>query len=355
MCTKLRKSFITVMLAFMMSTLIACSGSDASDTPAETVTGYTGPIIDMHLHANTEPFPAMLCVPWSQQFPLWDHKGEVGDMVMGAMMNPPCEDPIPPVSPENDALLNATVDAMDKRKIVGVLTGSPTETRRWRDAAPGKFFPAISFNLARPHPTVDEMRTLFESGEFAVLGEISHQYTGIAANDPRMDPYWALAEEFGIPVAVHMEQGVTGVSFVPGFENYRSDLGNPYLLEDILEKYPRLKVSVMHYAAPLTEEMIAIMFAYPQVYIDIGGMQWFYPRPYFYRQLENFMMAGLGKRVMFGSDQGDWPGVIEPSIDIIDEAPFLTPEQKADIFYNNAARFLELSQETIAAHKKAAE
>ncbi|MEO1027795.1 MAG: amidohydrolase family protein [Pseudomonadota bacterium] len=351
----LKTIYRAVITALSTTALIACSGSDTPQATDTTETRYTGPIIDMHLHANTVPFPASLCVPWSQQFPLWDHKGEVGDMVMGAMMNPPCEDPIPPVSPEDDALLNATVDAMKKRKIVGVLTGSPDETRRWRDEAPGKFYPAISFNLARPHPTADEMRTLFESGEFVVLGEISNQYTGIAANDPRMDPYWALAEEFGIPVAIHMEQGVTGVSFVPGFENYRSELSNPYLLEDILEKYPRLRVSVMHYAAPLTEQMIAIMYAYPQVNIDIGGMQWFYPRPFFYRQLQSFMEAGLGKRVMFGSDQGNWPGVIEPSIDIIDEAPFLTPEQKADIFYNNAARFLELSDETIAAHLAAAD
>jgi predicted TIM-barrel fold metal-dependent hydrolase len=55
---------------------------------------------------------------------------------------------------------------------------------------------------------------------------------------------------------------------------------------------------------------------------------------------------------MFGSDQGNWPGVIEPSIEIIEEAPFLTEGQKRDIFYNNAARFLRLSDEDIAAHHK---
>lgn len=39
-----------------------------------------------------------------------------------------------------------------------------------------------------------------------------------------------------------------------------------------------------------------------------------------------------------------WPGVIEPALAIIEEAPFLSKEQKRDILYNNAARFLRLAK-----------
>ncbi len=53
---------------------------------------------------------------------------------------------------------------------------------------------------------------------------------------------------------------------------------------------------------------------------------------------------------MFGSDQMIWSGVIERSIAIIQEAPFLTSQQKRDILYNNAARFLRLSEEEIQRH-----
>lgn len=72
--------------------------------------------------------------------------------------------------------------------------------------------------------------------------------------------------------------------------------------------------------------------------------------PYFYEQLRKFVDGGFGKRVMFGSDQMVWPGVIEPAMAIIEEAPFLSHEQKRDILYNNAARFLRLSDEEIARH-----
>jgi predicted TIM-barrel fold metal-dependent hydrolase len=62
--------------------------------------------------------------------------------------------------------------------------------------------------------------------------------------------------------------------------------------------------------------------------------------------------AGYGDRVMFGSDQMIWPGVIEPAIEAIEDAPFLTKAQKRDILYNNAARFLRFSEETIAGHHR---
>ena len=45
-----------------------------------------------------------------------------------------------------------------------------------------------------------------------------------------------------------------------------------------------------------------------------------------------------------------WPGVIERGIETIELAPFLKPDQKRDILYNNAARFLRLTEEEMARH-----
>ena len=56
--------------------------------------------------------------------------------------------------------------------------------------------------------------------------------------------------------------------------------------------------------------------------------------------LRGIVEAGYGDRVMFGSDQMVWPGLIDAAVRSIQEAPFLTANQKRDIFYNNAARFL---------------
>jgi len=62
------------------------------------------------------------------------------------------------------------------------------------------------------------------------------------------------------------------------------------------------------------------------------------------------MDAGFGDRIMYGSDQMIWADAIDDAIDAVNSAVFLTKEQKANIFYNNAARFLRLSDEEIKKH-----
>ena len=47
----------------------------------------------------------------------------------------------------------------------------------------------------------------------------------------------------------------------------------------------------------------------------------------------------------------EWPQTIDDAIDNINSADFLSMQQKEDIFYDNAATFLGLSEEEIAKHK----
>ncbi|MDX1459801.1 MAG: hypothetical protein R3348_01980 [Xanthomonadales bacterium] len=53
---------------------------------------------------------------------------------------------------------------------------------------------------------------------------------------------------------------------------------------------------------------------------------------------------------MYGSDQMYWPDVIEPSIESVNDAPFLSFEENSDIVFNNVARFLELGAEEVTRH-----
>jgi hypothetical protein len=248
----------------------------------------------------------------------------------------------------DDAVMEQTIAILERRNIIGVLSGTPERVRRWYKAASDRFIPSIQFQLGPDAISPDSLRRLFEDGPFAVFGEVANQYVGIAPDDERMEPYWALAEALDVPVAIHLGEGPPGAAYL--IPTYRARLTSPYLLEEVLIRHPRLRVSVMHYGSPLIEEMIAMLGAYPQLYVDIGGIQWFYPQAYFYEQLRKLIDAGFGKRVMFGSDQMNWPGVIEPAIAIVEEAPFLSEEQKRDIFYNNAARFLRLGEQEIARH-----
>ena len=53
---------------------------------------------------------------------------------------------------------------------------------------------------------------------------------------------------------------------------------------------------------------------------------------------------------MFGSDQMTWPDAIGMAVEEIEKADFLSQQQKRDILYNNAARFLRLSPDQVAKH-----
>ena len=297
----------------------------------------------MHLHALEAGPRFGLCIPWATQFPPRDPRRSWKEIWFEAMTKPPCPDPIWSTGSE-EITMRETIDVLERRNIIGVLSGPADLVRKWHEAAPDRFIPSLQFKIGRDDVSPEAMRELFTKGGFAVLGEVSNQYAGIGPDDPRMAPYWALAEELDIPVQIHIGEGTVGTAYleIPELDHYRARLSSPLLLEEVLIRHPRLRVSVMHYGSPLVDQMIAILSAYPQVYIDIGGIQWYYPRAGFYEHLRRFVGAGFEKRIMFGSDQGDWPGVIEPAIRIIEEAPFLSQAQKRDIFYNNAARFLRL-------------
>jgi predicted TIM-barrel fold metal-dependent hydrolase len=234
--------------------------------------------------------------------------------------------------------------------VVAVASGFPDLAREWAEAAPDRFIAAVDPDLGSAVLRPEAVREAFESGDFSVLAEMSFQYLGVPPDDPTLEPYWALAEDLDIPVGIHMGEGPPGATFlIPG---YRVRLSNPVLLEEVLVRHPRLRVYVMHYGTPFVSEMIGMLQNYPQLYVDIGGMTWVYPREYFYRQLKQMTDAGFSDRIMFGSDGLVWPELIGVAIDIVEEAPFLTEAQKRDILYNNAARFLRLSDDQIASHHR---
>ena len=121
------------------------------------------------------------------------------------------------------------------------------------------------------------------------------------------------------------------------------------MLEDVLRRHPKLRIYVMHYASPLVDEMIAMMFTHPNLYVDVACNNWSFPRAQFHDALERMVDAGFEKRILFGSDQMYWPDAIGEGIKAIETAPFLDAGQKRDILYNNAARFLRLTPAQVAA------
>jgi predicted TIM-barrel fold metal-dependent hydrolase len=305
-----------------------------------------GPVIDMHLHA----FPMEELPPGTPACP-GDQHGLVPTIDPGEKLDftklATCEHPI--FAPADDAaLMRDSIAALRKYNVRRAVTEGPVElVAKWRRAAPDTILPGVAFG-ARKEKSIDELRRLHANGQLAVLGEAFIQYRGLRPDDARFEAYFALAEELDIPVAIHMGEGPPAAARFPGYEDYRVSMGSPLLLENVLRKHPRLRIYVMHYGSPLVDEMIAMMFTYPNLYVDIACNDWAFPRAQFHDALKRLVDAGFIKRIMFGSDQMYWPGAIGEAVKAVETASFLDESQKRDIFYDNAARFLRLSAAEIA-------
>lgn len=326
-----------LVLALLMAPL-ACM---AADEPS------AGPVIDMHLHAfpMDELPPGVPTCPGDQdvRVPTIDPEDELDFSKFVT-----CARPIFAAA-DDASLRDGTIAALRRHDVRRAMTEGPVAlVADWRKAAPDVILPGVAFG-ARKEKTITELRRLHVTGQLAVLGEVYIQYRGHRADDPRYEPYFALAEELDIPVGIHLGEGPPAAARFPGYEEYRASMGSPFLLEDVLRKHPKLRIYVMHYGSPLVDEMIAMMFTHPNLYVDVSCNNWAFPRAQFHDALRRMVDAGLVKRIMFGSDQMYWPDAIGEAIKAIETAPFLDAAQKRDILYNNAARFLRLTDAQIAA------
>ncbi len=277
------------------------------------------PVIDMHLHADLPP-------------------GEVHAGEGGPCRPEPCEMKGSATASHQETL-EQTLAIMDRNNIVkAFLSGlDPEVMKKWVEAAPDRFIVSpFIFKPGMPGP--EELKKAYEANQFQGMGEIATQLAGVAPNDPALEPYFALAEERDLPVLIHTE----GIG--PYLPTFRTSAGKPLLLEDVLIKHPDLRIFVENTGYPFLDDMVALMSQYPQLYGDLSTITWVIPRTAFHDYLKALMRAGLGKRLMFGSDQMRWPEMIEAGLDAIKSADFLTEEEKRDILYNNAAAFLRLEQ-----------
>lgn len=242
--------------------------------------------------------------------------------------------------------IKETLAVMDRYNIVlGIASGDLETVEQLRQAAPDRIWAGLSYGI--PGHDIQKLRALYQSGRLRIMGEVCAQYDGLSPSDPVLDPYFALAESMDIPACIHMGMSLSGITqTVPKF---RVSLGNPLLLEEMLNRHPKLRVWIAHMGFPFLEETLGIQGIYPQVYADISA-SWLGTREGFYANLKGQIEQGNDKQIMFGSDQMTWPDGIGIAIDWIEQADFLSPEQKRDILYNNAARFRCLSPEQIARH-----
>lgn len=325
---------------FMLCVAIAVFAAGLTPVSAQNTGNDVPPVIDVHVHAMTESFPGggPMC-PNEAKFEASDPATKEGPV---GWDKEECTPKLYPAA--KGEYLKDMAAEMKRLNVTAVVFGDPASVKKWQDAMPGHVIPGTSFSQGMtPGGSVplDELRKDFTTGGFKVMGEIGLQYEGISPSDPSVDKYFALAEQLDIPVAIHMGTGGSGRANITS-PHFRGSMGNPLLLEDLLARHPKLRVQVMHAGYPMIDNMLTLLQENSHVYVDVAGLIWSYPLKEVNRYIQRLVDAGFEDRVMFGTDQMEWPGLMAYSISIIQNADYLTPEQKRDILYNNAARFLRL-------------
>ncbi|MFW6198557.1 MAG: amidohydrolase family protein [Acidobacteriota bacterium] len=295
---------------------------------APAAVAQDGPVIDMHLHCYTD-MTAGVRADWTDR-----------------------PDARALAAPEGtEEHMRATLAEMDRHRVVlGVVSGPEECLRAWRREAPDRVVGGGYLgDDGMPEHSVESLRALVQEGTVAVLGELGLQYHGIAPDDPRLDPYYDYLEESGVPLALHTGLGPPGGphSFAPAF---RVSLGRPTLLEPVIAARPELRAYLMHSGWPYVSETKAMLYIYRNLYVDVGVLSWALTTEAFHATLRQLVDAGFGARILFGTDQMQWPGALGIAVESVEEVPFLSAQQKRAILYDNAARFLGLTDEQIARH-----
>ncbi len=280
-------------------------------------------IIDMHVHSYTQS-------DFGEREPGKDHYGVQG-------------------SPNAASHMLETFAAFKKYNVVkAMVSGNPESVEDWvAKDKDNRVIPGILI-FSPDDYGMDSVKfeQMVMDKKIEVFGEIGAYYDGTTLSDLIWQPYLRICEKYDIPVAVHTGGGDPGGTY-SWSPKARLRLGDPYLIEDVLVRYPKLRMYLMHAGAEeWHEHALRLMAYYPQLYTDVAVMLWVEPNTQ--RTIKEFLRnakeAGYLNRVMFGSDQMKWPYAIGKSVDFLNSLDFLTQQDKDDIFYNNAARFLKLKK-----------
>jgi hypothetical protein len=183
-------------------------------------------------------------------------------------------------------------------------------------------------------PDLAALRQSLRDRRAEVLGPILGQADGFAADDPTLEAYWSLAEELALPVVIPLGMEPPGTEG----SKYRVALGDPLKLESVLLRHPKLRIVVSGAAWPMADSMVALMWRYPQVWVDTSVIAWALPRAELEAYLARLLRAGFGERILFASGASTARRMAEAADAIRSGA--LPPAAKRAILGGNAARLL---------------
>jgi aminocarboxymuconate-semialdehyde decarboxylase len=183
---------------------------------------------------------------------------------------------------------------------------------------------------------------------------------GVVPTDPRYDPFWAKAEELGVPIFVHPDNATHLIQprSLDGIGGLLNVIGNPLetavfltrmILEGTLDRFPNLKIVAAHGGGYLPSYLGRTDVACDRDGANCVNLK--RPSEYLKNQIivDTMVFSAEGLRhlvaetgvsqIVYGSDMPfAWPD----TIDIVVNAAFLSEQEKAAILSGNLMKLLKI-------------
>lgn len=231
---------------------------------------------------------------------------------------------------------------------------------KWCAEAPGRFVALSSVALQYPQLAAEQLEHAVRS--LGLRGaSIGGHVNGESPSDPKYDPFWAKAEELGVPVFMHPNNAENLVrnGALAGRGSLPNIVGNPLettvflsrmIVDGTLDRFPRLKIVAAHGGGYLPSYLGRSETACA-VRPDADCTNRRAPSEYLKDQIlvDSMVFSAEGLRhlvaetgvsqVVYGSDI---PYLWPDTIDLIVAAPFLSDADKAAILGGNLIELLKI-------------
>jgi|GEM_PF-1156070 len=319
----------TSIFIFVLAAAIYTAGCSGVEVPEQTNTQKQNPVFDIAMQGVD---------------PAWFDRAMVGvDFGIHRMER------YGELVADSSELIRRSLSEMDQNGILYGLLSHGSHKEAWHDAHPARFLLSFEPDLSLEDHTAAaaEFAQGVREGRYAALGELGLVYAGIPLNTPALFPYYEVAEELGVPVFIH-----TGFSG-PDPQNrispaFRIGTADPLLLEDVVIRFPDMKIVMMHMGWPFFDHALYMLGTYPNVYMETSVAIWVLGPALFNRMLAEAVATAGSDRILFGTLQMAWPELIGRSVKTIRDADYLTPEGKHAILWENAIRVLGLEEKITA-------
>jgi predicted TIM-barrel fold metal-dependent hydrolase len=168
---------------------------------------------------------------------------------------------------------------------------------------------------ATVHPDDDVAAVVREAVEGLGLHvfKIHCSVGAFAADDPRLDPLWTLASETSCPVVVHGGSAPEGTATADEV----AAVGRA------ADRFPDARIIVAHFGAPAVERVAELIRRTRSVYADLTPMVATPVKP------GRTLLAGIERRVLFGSDTPTVGVTIESSIERVRRLGLSSDDERA--------------------------